>query len=181
MTNVRWAWSTLPRLVDNYQIEFSNGTRSRLLGDQEGTFDSTDGTVRRIIAIRDGIEAATTVGNCESHGGTKPGAGVPGLAQNVACRFHDTIRDADGNITTWSETWTWSAGSNTDSFIMEINQDGSFIQVNNGSSTTHTTVGVKGASNVGRSVKGIISVGPGGQNKLSITNCAGVPNSGWGT
>ena len=178
-TEVQWAWSPLPSLVDNYQIEFSNGTRSALLGEQVGQFNSTDNAVRKIIAIRSGVESSTTVGSCADEGGTPPTAGLPGLPQNVTCRFHDFIFNDNGSIRTWSETWNWSSGGNTDSYRVVINQDGVISEVDNGTRTSHTTVGVNGQSNSGRSVKGIIAVGPGGENRRTITNCGALGGTGW--
>ena len=175
--DVQWAFSPLPALVDTYVVEFSNGSRSDL-GRQPGPFSSTDNFVTKIIAVRDGIENAASVGGCMAHGGVKPVVGAPGLPVGVRCRFHDFFFDGAG-VYTWSETWNWSSGGNTDSYVMVINQDGSFQNVNNGSSTTHTTVGVNGQSNSGRSVKGIIAVGAGGETQLTISNCGAMGGTGW--
>ncbi len=177
-TEVQWAFSPLPALVDTYVLEYSNGSRQDI-GKQPGPFRTTDNALRKIIAVRDGLENALTVGSCGQHGGTKPAAGLPGLPVNVSCRFFNFIRNDQGGIVSWSETWNWSAGADTTSFIMVINQDGSILNVDNGASTTHTTVGVNGQSNSGRSVKGIIAVGPGGRNQLTIANCGAMGGTGW--
>ncbi len=176
-TDVQWAFSPLPGLVDTYILEFTNGSRQDI-GSQPGPQTTTDNFLRAIIAERDGVESATTVGSCTSFGGVVPTASAPGLPTGVTCRFHDFFTNASG-VYTWSETWNWSAGANTTSFVMVINQDGNFINVNNGSSTTHTTVGVNGQSNSGRSVKGITAVGPGGETTLTIANCGAMGGTGW--
>lgn len=175
--DVQWAFSPLPALVDTYVIEYSNGSRQDI-GDQPGPFTTTDNALRKIIAVRDGVENALTVGSCEQHGGTKPVVGAPGLAQSVRCRFHDFFFN-DAGVYTWSETWNWVAGADTTSFTMVINQDGSILNVNNGANTSHTTVGVNGQPNSGRSVKGIISNGPGGSTTLTIANCGAMNGTGW--
>ena len=176
-TDVEWAFSPLPSLVDTYEIEFSNGSRQDI-GRQPGPFRSTDNAVSAIIAVRDGLEGVAPVGSCDRHGGSKPVEGEPGLPTNVTCRFFDFRHDENGNDT-WSETWNWSSGGDTDSYRVIINQDGNISEVVNGSSTTHTTVGVRGQSNTGRSVKGIIAVGPGGETRLTISNCGGMGGTGW--
>ena len=176
-TDVEWAFSPLPSLVDTYEIEFSNGSRQDI-GRQPGPFRSTDNAVSAIIAVRDGLEGVAPVGSCDRHGGSKPVEGEPGLPTNVTCRFFDFRHDENGNDT-WSETWNWSSGGDTDSYRVIINQDGNISEVVNGSSTTHTTVGVRGQSNTGRSVKGIIAVGPGGETRLTISNCGGIGGTGW--
>ena len=176
--NVQWAFSPLPARVDTYVLEFSNGSRQDI-GRQPGPFTTTDNNLRRIIAVKSGAENATSVGSCTQHGGTKPTVSSPALPGGVSCRFHDFFFNAAG-IYTWSETWNWSGGANTDFYIMRINQDGSFIEVNNGGSTTHTTVGVNGQSNSGRSVKGIIAANNGGlRTELSIANCGAMGGTGW--
>lgn len=175
--DVQWVFSPLPALVDTYLVEFRNGSQ-RDVGRQPGPLNTTDNNLRRIIAVKDGVQSALTVGSCEDHGGVKPVAGAPGLPTGVKCRFHDFFYNASGQYT-WSETWTWTGGANTDSYVMRINQDGTFLWVDNGASTTHTTVGVTGPQNTGRQLKGIIAVGPGGETELSTANCGAMDSSGW--
>lgn len=175
--DVQWAFSPLPSLVDTYVLEFNNGTRQDI-GRQPGPYSTTDNALSAIIAVKDGVESATNVGGCEAHGGVKPAVGLPELPRNVTCRFHDFFVNAQG-VYTWSETWNWTAGADTTSFTMVINQDGNIISVPNGASTTHTTVGVNGQSNSGRSVKGITSVGPNGEQTLTIANCGAMGGTGW--
>ena len=62
---------------------------------------------------------------------------------------------------------------------MILNVDGIFIEDPNGSSTTYSNSGVNGRSNSGRSVKGIIAIGPGGDTTLTIQNCESMGGTGW--
>ena len=173
---VWWVFSALPALVDTYEIELDGGVR-RDLTDQPRPFVLDDGELVRIIAVGPGGEVPATVGSCESHGGVSLALGGPAVPTNIRCEFHDHFW-RDGGLT-WSETWSWDPGDNTDGFLLKYNRSGVDEFVDVGSETSQTNADVNGGANQGFALKGIVSVGDDVERELPIGNCGQMGGTGW--
>lgn len=175
--DVQWVFAALPALVNTYQIEFADGDR-RDIGNQPVPFTVQNGELNKIIAVGPGGVTSTTVSSCEAFGGVAPEEGDPELPTNVRCEFHDFFWTEDGALT-WSETWSWDAGAGTESFTMNIDQDGETEFEPIGQDTSFTTVGVNGQPNSGRSLHAVVVVGETSERSFALGNCGVMGGTGW--
>lgn len=177
--DVQWVFSALPAMVNTYQIELADGSR-RDIGNQPVPFTLANGELNKIIGVGPGGVASSTVASCEDFGGVAPAEGDPELPTNVRCEFHDFYwTDGDDQFLTWSETWTWEAGEGTESFTMNINQDGRTEFEPIGQDVTFTTEGVNGQPNSGTSLHAIVVVGDLSEREFALGNCGVMGGTGW--
>ncbi len=169
-TNVTWTWSVFER-VDVYIVGYADGT-SREIG-KNGNHNTADGFLRSVTARYQGIDKTTTVtGDCEDHGGTKPGAGAPPAPSGITCRLHDFVSNAaNNNWASWSETWTWNVDAGVEDYVLTINRDGVNSDRSFGRSGSWTEGNHNGASNSGVSLRAITAVANGERVTVNISNC----------
>ncbi len=168
-----WAWEVLPSWVDEYVVQFADGTRTSV-GPQPGVFSTTE-NVAAIIAVREGEEFRTSVsvsGFCSSLGEVATPTGI-------RCEFSNFRFEND--VWTWSERWSWVLDDAVSAYRVVVERDGVSEEVElDAPLTSFETDPTNGAANSGNTLRAVIALGPNGETATrNISTCGAEGGTGW--